>query len=51
MCLSSGQAGKEKRVFQLIIDWRVFMIEIESKQTGVKIERVGIIYKKDKKAK
>jgi len=27
------------------------MIEIESKKTGVKIERVGIIYKKDKKAK
>ncbi len=43
--------GKEKRVFQLIIGCRVFMIEIESKQTGVKIERVGIIYKKDKKAK
>jgi len=43
--------GKEKRVFQLIIDWRVFMIEIESKQTGIKIERAGIIYKKDKKVK
>ncbi len=39
MYLSSGQAGKEKRVFQFIIDWRVFMIGIESEQKGVKIGR------------